>query len=131
MFVIAILIIMLLILITFAAASYALFLNYKNATEAFYNYNKSLVENIAQSSERTMTNLGIIANSLNELADQLEEVDTSVDLYLDRIEHIEELVAQETAINKKINEIVTSIDDNTKRLRDTKLLTRRKFKNYN
>lgn len=131
MFVITILILMLLMLITFTTTSYALFLNYKKTSDAFYNYNKSLIENIAQSNDKTIINLSNIATSLNDLADNFENVDPSADLYLQRIENIEELVNQEKLINMEINKVIIDIAENKKRINHTKNLICRKFKNYN
>lgn len=128
---ILILILMLLMLITFTTTSYALFLNYKKTSDAFYNYNKSLIKNIAQSNNKTIINLSNIATSLNDLADNLEKVDPSVDLYLQRIEDIEELVNQEKLINMEINKVIIDIAENKKRINHTKNLICRKFKNYN
>ena len=130
MFVIAILIIMLLILVTFACASYALFLNYKNTTTAFYNHYKELLESIVQSNTKTNLNVSVIAESLNTLADELEEVDTSVDMYLDRLTDIEKLVEQENAINNEINKVIVNITENSNKIKQSKLVAHRKFKSY-
>lgn len=130
MFVIAILIIMLLILLTFACASYALFLNYKNTTTAFYNHYKELLESIVQSNTNTNLELSVIAESLNTLADELEEVDTSVDMYLDRLMDIEKLVEQEKIVNEELNKTVSSIAETSNKIKLSKLVARRKFKSY-
>ena len=130
MFVIAILIIMLLILATFACASYALFLNYKNTTTAFYNHYKETLESMAQSNTNTNLELSVIAESLNTLADELEEVDTSVDMYLDRLTDIEKLVKQEKAMNAKNNKVIVNIAETSNKIKQSKLVTQRKFKNY-
>lgn len=130
MFVIAILIIMLLILATFACASYALFLNYKNTTTVFYNHYKETLESMAQSNTNTNLELSVIAESLNTLADELEEVDTSVDMYLDRLTDIEKLVKQEKTMNIENNKVIANIAETSNKIKKSKLVAQRKFKNY-
>ena len=121
---------MLLILATFACASYALFLNYKNTTTAFYNYYKETLKSMAQSNTNTNLELSVIAESLNTLADELEEVDTSVDMYLDRLTDIEKLVEQEKAMNAENNKVVVNIAETSNKIKQLKLVAQRKFKNY-
>lgn len=115
-------------LFTFLALGLSQLKQYKDATVTFYNFNQTLLTEIAEKDANLMTELNRISAALDTFADTIEKYDPSQEIeFPDKITFPEtentDLQDKSDAITAKITALIVNPD--------LKQKAHRKFKNYN
>lgn len=115
-------------LLTFLALGLSQLKQYKDATVTFYNFNQTLLTEIAEKDANLMTELNRISDALDTFADTIEKYDPSQEIeFPNKITFPEtkntNLQDKSDAITAKITALIVNPD--------LKQKAHRKFKNYN
>lgn len=115
-------------LLTFLVLGLSQLKQYKDATVTFYNFNQTLLTEIAEKDANLMTELNRISDALDTFADTIEKYDPSQEIeFPNKITFPEtkntDLQDKSDAITAKITALIVNPD--------LKQKAHRKFKNYN